>query len=180
MIMIPKIANNVADAFCETGHLIYHILTQLFLKCIKLSLATDKESLMNRIIPLICAFPFLLSGCLMLPSSLFDFEPEQRTVYVPVEEPVVQAPQVLELTVIEGKTTKQEVINALGTPKSMTNIGNNEQMMIYYYIKGQNVICRLKLKQKDGTVWNEVLGDGNLKSVNFTVKRGIVQTADLG
>ena len=62
----------------------------------------------------------------------------------------------------------------------MINIGNNEQMMIYYYIKGQNVICRLKLKQKDGTVWNEVLGDGNLKSVNFTVKRGIVQTADLG
>lgn len=35
MIWIPKIAN-VADAFCETDHLIYHILTQLFLKCIKL------------------------------------------------------------------------------------------------------------------------------------------------
>jgi len=179
--MIPKIAN-VADAFCETGHLIYHILTQLFLKCIKLSLATDKESLMNRIIPLICAFQFLLSGCAfpLLPSSIYYSGPERKAFADPVDEPVVQAPQVLELTVIEGKTTKQEVINALGTPKSMINIGNNEQMMIYYYIKGQNVICRLKLKQKDGTVWNEVLGDGNLKSVNFTVKRGIVQTADLG
>ena len=62
---------------------------------------------MNRIIPLICVFPFLLSGCLMLPSALFDIEPEQRTVYVPVAEPVVQKTQLLEPTVIDGKTTKQ-------------------------------------------------------------------------
>ena len=137
---------------------------------------------MNKIIPLVCVFPFLLSGCLMLPSALFDFEPEpeRRDAFVTVAEPVIQEPQVLELTVIEGKTTKQEIINALGTPKSMVNIGKNEQMMVYYYIKGQNVICRLTLKERDGTVWNEVLGEGELKSANFHLKKGIVQSVNLG
>lgn len=117
----------------------------------------------------------------MLPSALFDFEPEpeRRDAFVTAAEPVVQAPQVLELTVIEGKTNKQDIINALGTPKSIMNVGNNEQMMIYYYIEGQNVVCRLTLKEKDGTVWNEVLGEGNLKSVLFTLKKGIVQSANL-
>lgn len=120
---------------------------------------------MNKSILLICAFPFLLSGCLLLPSSLFDNEPEQRTVYVPVAEPVVQAPQVLELTVIEGKTTKQEVINALGTPKSMFNLTGNEQLMVYYFSEYTKLLCWLRLTQKDGTVWNDVLGQG--KSVHF-------------
>ena len=139
---------------------------------------------MNKIIPLVCVFPFLLSGCLMLPSALFDFEPEpeRRDAFVTASEPVVQEPQVLELAVIEGKTTKQEVINALGTPQTMANLGNNEQTMVYYYIKSQNVICRIKLREKDGTVWNEVLGEreGAINSVQFILKRGVVQSVNLG
>ena len=138
---------------------------------------------MNRIIPFLCVFTLLLSGCAfpLLPSSIYYSGPERKAFADPVGEPVVQAPQVLELTVIEGKTTKQEIINALGTPKSIANIGDNEEMMDYYYIKSQNVICRLKLRQKDGTVWNEVLGDseGKVSWVYFSLKRGIVQSVDL-
>jgi len=139
---------------------------------------------MNRIIPLVCVFPFLLSGCAfpLLPSSIYYSGPEQGALLVPADEPVVQEPQVLELAVIEGKTTKQEVINALGTPQTMANLGNNEQTMVYYYIKSQNVICRIKLREKDGTVWNEVLGEreGAINSVQFILKRGVVQSVNLG
>lgn len=142
---------------------------------------------MYRIIPLICVFPFLLSGCLMLPSALFDIEPEQRTVYVPVAEPVVQKTQMLELTVIDGKTTKQEIINAIGTPDTMLNgtdiKGRAETNMIYYFQNydpnKDKVFCRIKLIEKDGTVWNEVLGQGKFHSVLFTIQKGVVQSTTL-
>ena len=64
----------------------------------------------------------------------------------------------------------------------MANLGNNEQTMVYYYIKSQNVICRIKLREKDGTVWNEVLGEreGAINSVQFILKRGVVQSVNLG
>ena len=91
---------------------------------------------------------------------------------------MVQAPQVLELTVIEGKTTKQEIINALGTPKSMFNLTGNEQLMVYYFSEYTKLLCWLRLTQKDGTVWNDVLGQGKVSSLQITVKGGIVRTVD--
>ena len=140
---------------------------------------------MNRIIPLICVFPFLLSGCELF--SLFDNEPERRIVYVPVEEPVVQKTQMLELTVVDGKTTKQEIINAIGTPDSMINgtdiKGRDETDMIYnfqnYDPNKDKVFCRIRLTEKDGTVWNEVLGQGKFHSVLFTIQKGVVQSTTL-
>lgn len=142
---------------------------------------------MNKFIPLICVFPFLLSGCLLLPSSLFDNEPEQRIVYVPVAEPAVQKTQMLELTVVDGKTTKQEIINAIGTPDTMLNgtdiKGRAETDMIYnfqnYDPNKDKVFCRIKLIEKDGTVWNEVLGQGKFHSVLFTIQKGVVQSTTL-
>lgn len=140
---------------------------------------------MNKFIPLICVFPFLLSGCELF--SLFGNEPEQRIVYVPVAEPVVQKTQMLELTVIDGKTTKQEIINAIGTPNSMINgtdfQGREETDMIYYFQNydpnKDKVFCRIRLIEKDGTVWNEVLGQGKFHSVLFTIQKGVVQSTTL-
>ena len=123
----------------------------------------------------------------MLPSALFDIEPEQRTVYVPVAEPVVQKTQMLELTVVDGKTTKQKIINALGTPDSMINDtdikGRPETLMVYYFQNydpnKDKVFCRIRLTEKDGTTWNEVLGQGKFKAVMFTIQKGVVQSTTL-
>ena len=135
---------------------------------------------MNRIIPFLCVFTLLLSGCAfpLLPSSIIYSGPERKAFADPVGEPVVQAPQVLELTVIEGKTTKQEIINALGTPKSMFNLTGNEQLMVYYFSEYTKLLCWLRLTQKDGTVWNDLLGQGKVSSLQITVKGGIVRTVD--
>ena len=144
---------------------------------------------MNRIIPLVCVFPFLLSGCEfpLLPSSIYYSGPEQGALLVPADEPVVQAPQILELTVVNGKTTKQEIINAIGTPDSMINgtdlQGREETNMIYsfnnYDPNMTKVFCRIKLFEKDGTTWNEVLGQGKFHSVLFTIQKGVVQSTTL-
>lgn len=69
---------------------------------------------------------------------------------IPVEEP-----QVLQVKIVEGKTTKQEVIDALGMPKSLSTGSMS------YYFDNNKSICKLSWVQKDGTTINVILGKGN-------------------
>lgn len=65
----------------------------------------------------------------------------------------VSEPQYVELTLIEGKTTKQEIIDALGMPKSMSGISLDYQFK-------DDIKAKLQLIFKDGTKFNVILGDG--------------------
>lgn len=64
----------------------------------------------------------------------------------------VQQPQIVEVAIVEGKTTKQEILDALGTPDKLS-----ETSLTYNYM-GKNTICQLSLTQKDGTKFNIELG----------------------
>ena len=50
--------------------------------------------------------------------------------------------------------------------------------MVYYFSEYTKLLCWLRLTQKDGTVWNDVLGQGKVSSLQITVKGGIVRTVD--
>lgn len=68
---------------------------------------------------------------------------------IPVEEN-----QEFSISIIEGKTTKQEVIDALGMPDSIS------EFSLAYRFRGKD-ICKLTLVQKDGSIFNVLLGTGD-------------------
>ena len=72
-------------------------------------------------------------------------ENKPAQVVVPVE-----VGQNYQVSIVEDKTTKQEVIDALGLPDSMG------AYLSYTFRKKDT--CKLTLTQKDGTVLNLVLG----------------------
>ena len=75
------------------------------------------------------------------------------------QQQVVAVPeyQYVDATLIEGKTTKQEVLDALGMPESINN-----SSLDYRYGGRENKYLRARLRiiQKDGTEFNVILGDG--------------------
>lgn len=86
-----------------------------------------------------------IQGCSMMPQS----KPVQHEV-VPVKQD-----QILSVTIIEGKTTKKEIIDALGTPSSLysSSIG---------YTNKDGVVYQIHLIQKDGTQLDYELVGGTL------------------
>lgn len=73
-----------------------------------------------------------LHGCSMMPQSA-------RHEVVPVKQD-----QILRLTIVEGKTTKKEIIDAFGTPSSVSN-----DSLTYY--RKEKVNYQIHLIQNDGT-----------------------------
>ena len=105
-------------------------------------------------IALIASSVFLLNGCLM---SQFD---QQNT------QLIAQPKNIIEFTVIEGKTTKQEIINALGNPDDLSSIAIG-----YSYVNKPDDKLNLRIIQKDKTNLNiEVYGySDKIRSVYFAL-----------
>lgn len=82
----------------------------------------------------------LLNGC----GLMYKANVKTHIETVPVEEY-----QQFDISIIEGKTTKQEILDTLGMPES---IGSS-----LHYDFSKNKICNLKLTQSDGTKMNVVL-----------------------
>ncbi len=81
----------------------------------------------------------LLSGC----ASQVD----ERHQIVPVKQG-----EIFEIYINENNTTKQEVIDVLGTPESIRS-----NYLWYRYLYTNNK-CKVHLIKHDGTKWNVVVG----------------------
>lgn len=89
-----------------------------------------------------CLVVFVLLGC----SALQESHQIQRIVPVPQV-------QFVEATLIEGKTTKQEVLDIFGMPEEIDN-------SLDYTFRSGDIKVRLSIIQKDGTKYNVILGPG--------------------
>lgn len=98
---------------------------------------------LSSIVLVVISSLFFLNGCLM---SQFD----QINTQV-----IKQQKNIIEFTVIEGKTTKQEILAALGNPDSMT--GDSLQ---YNYYSREGEQLNLRIVQKDNTSFNLVFSSG--------------------
>lgn len=74
-------------------------------------------------------------------------KPEPVRVVVPIVQP-----NEVRASITEGKTTKQEVIDALGTPDSLG------AYWTYDFRKKMNEICKLTLVDKAGVTLNLLVG----------------------
>ena len=70
-----------------------------------------------------------------------------------VQEPEKSEPQYIDISIIEGKTTKQEIMNILGMPDDI-----NTDSLTYDVYK-HNIKVRIHLVQQDGTTINTIIGD---------------------
>ncbi|MDL2329996.1 hypothetical protein LJC71_09705 [Desulfosarcina sp. OttesenSCG-928-A07] len=91
--------------------------------------------------------PLLCSGCFPQKQA-----PVEQKKVIPVPEI-----QYIDATLIEGKTTKQEVLDALGMPESISATSLSYR---YGDRNNKNLRARLRIVQKDGTELNVILGDG--------------------
>lgn len=71
-----------------------------------------------------------------------------------VQEPEKSEPQYIDISIIEGKTTKQEIMNILGMPDDISNTH-----IRYAVYRHEDIRVRLHLVQKDGTVINTLVGN---------------------
>ena len=101
----------------------------------------EKKMLAKRMVALclILSFSLMLSACYTLRKS----DVQHNTVPVPEV-------QYIDLTIIEGKTTKQEILDAAGIPDDIS-----ESSMTYSVYKNKDIKIKLQLVQKDGTRINK-------------------------
>lgn len=105
--------------------------------------ALFKNILLSVAIPLLVAL--ILPGCATQQENQYV----QRTVPVPEI-------QYVDATLIVGKTTKQEVLNALGMPAKI-----DDTSLSYSYDRTEEYLrARLHIVQEDGTEFNVILGNG--------------------
>ena len=104
----------------------------------------EKKMLAKRMVALclILSFSLMLSACYTLRKS----DVQHNTVPVPEV-------QYIDLTIIEGKTTKQEILDAAGIPDDIS-----ESSMTYSVYKNKDIKIKLQLVQKDGTRINTIVG----------------------
>ena len=92
----------------------------------------------------------LILACVLMLSACYTLrKPEVQHNVVPVPEV-----QYIDLTIVEGKTTKQEILDAAGTPDSIS-----DSSMTYRVYRNKNIKIKLELVQKDGTRINAIVGD---------------------
>ena len=105
----------------------------------------EKKMLAKRMVALclILSFSLMLSACYTLRKS----DVQHNTVPVPEV-------QYIDLTIIEGKTTKQEILDAAGIPDDIS-----ESSMTYSVYKNKDIKIKLQLDQKDGTRINTIVGE---------------------
>ena len=83
---------------------------------------------------------FCFSGCTLTEQQNSQFVKQQKNI--------------IEFTVIEGKTTKQEVLDALGNPYDMDSSGYH-----YNYLHKPNDQLNLHIIKKDKTSFNMVFSE---------------------
>ena len=100
----------------------------------------------NKLLPaaIFLLIAFMLPGCFPQPQQI------QKTIAIPEI-------QYVDATLIEGKTTKQEILNIFGMPES---IDATELSYSYGNYNNKYLQARLRIIQKDGTEFNVILGDG--------------------
>ncbi|OUO54404.1 hypothetical protein B5F76_02875 [Desulfovibrio sp. An276] len=105
----------------------------------------EKKMLAKRMVALclILSFSLMLSACYTLRKS----DVQHNTVPVPEV-------QYIDLTIIEGKTTKQEILDAAGIPDDIS-----ESSMTYSVYKNKDIKIKLQLVQKDGIRINTIVGE---------------------
>lgn len=105
----------------------------------------EKEMPVKRIVALclILSCIFMLSACYTLR------KPEIQHNIIPTPEV-----QYVDLTIIEGKTTKQEILDAAGIPDDIS-----ESNITYKVYRHKDIKIKLHLIQKDGTKINTIVGD---------------------
>ena len=105
----------------------------------------EKKMLAKRMVALclILSFSLMLSACYTLR------KPDVQHNTVPVPEV-----QYIDLTIIEGKTTKQEILDTAGIPDDIS-----ESSMTYSVYKNKDIKIKLQLVQKDGTRINTIVGE---------------------
>ena len=105
----------------------------------------EKKMLAKRMVALclILSFSLMLSACYTLRKS----DVQNNTVPVPEV-------QYIDLTIIEGKTTKQEILDAAVIPDDIS-----ESSMTYSVYKNKDIKIKLQLVQKDGTRINTIVGE---------------------
>lgn len=90
-----------------------------------------------------------------------------------------QQPQVtyVEATVIEGKTTKAEILEVLGPPDAFDKFG----IAYYYFKRSPYEGAKIRCVQKDGTEYVVVLREGSKNtSIHFYItERGVVDYVSL-
>ena len=105
----------------------------------------EEKMLAKRMVALclILSFSLMLSACYTLRKS----DVQHNTVPVPEV-------QYIDLTIIEGKTTKQEILDAAGIPDDIS-----ESSMTHSVYKNKDIKIKLQLVQKDGTRINTIVGE---------------------
>ena len=97
--------------------------------------------------------------------------------YVPVQQQTipVQETQYVDATLVAGKTTKQYVLDTLGTPGSVSDRSLSYQ---FYGKKMKNTNARLSITMKDGTNYNLIFGEKEQHRflIIYFDKKGIIDS----
>jgi outer membrane protein assembly factor BamE (lipoprotein component of BamABCDE complex) len=89
----------------------------------------------------------LVTGC-----STYTPPPVMPNVVEVVKK---DAPIVVSATIVEGKTTRQDLLEQLGTPDLFS-----EPSFDYDFDEDNNKVCKLELKTRQNLVINEMIGKG--------------------
>lgn len=113
-------------------------------------------------VAILLAMP-VIQGCSIMPQST-------RHEVIPVKQK-----QVLSMTIVEGKTTKQEILNTLGDPNIMAQGG-------FSYHRTNTTSYRIHLVQKDGTNFDFEVAEGKNYSmyISFDVKSNYTIVSAVG
>lgn len=98
-----------------------------------------------------CVFAFSIACTTTTTSTKINYE----------ERPVIE-PEIIKISVIEGKTTKKEIIDVLGSPVNISPNSLNYRFHYYY-----NKILRLSLTQKDGTKFDITIPSNGKDNISF-------------
>lgn len=104
----------------------------------------EKKMLAKRIVALCLVF-----SCVLMLSACYTLQKSD------VQNNVIPVPEIqyIDLTIIEGNTTKQEILDTVGMPDDINNF-----WMSYNVYKNKDTKIKLKLIQKDGTRINTIVG----------------------
>ena len=107
-----------------------------------------------------------VSVCLMVVALIAGCSQPHRTqpVVVQIQQPQVQY---VELTVIEGKTTKSEILEALGTPDAFDKF----HIAYNYYKRSPYEGLKIQCTQKDGSRYAVMLRYGTKNThISFYIR----------
>ena len=112
---------------------------------------------------------FMLPGCGSITSTLATLQgaPKAKTT----GDGKIPQSWWVEATLVEGKTTKQEVLDALGTP------GSYSENYFRYSFTGPGAKAKITIIHKDGSKMNFSLGVGKHYMLSLDFDNGILRSA---